>query len=183
MNNYSREPSTIAAGAVRAAQAQVGQEEQPRGSNKGPMVNEYLHAVGLGPGYAWCQAFVYWCYETAAKELHEEQPMIRTAGVYDCWSRTGKAKNATAVRIEKTEMISNETVPIPGDQLILLYGRGKGHTAIIESATPTGNINDPWLLQTIEGNSNANGSREGYAVVRRTRRMSEAAVRGIIRYS
>ena len=46
--------------ALQIAQGQLGQSEQPMGSNRGPMVNEYLKAVGLNPGYAWCQAFVYW---------------------------------------------------------------------------------------------------------------------------
>ena len=52
----------LAAAALRYAQSQVGQREQPKGSNRGPMVDKYLASVGLQPGYAWCQAFVYWCY-------------------------------------------------------------------------------------------------------------------------
>src|ERR1035437_5939071 len=43
---------------------EIGVCEDPPGSNKGPRVNEYLHSVGLGPGYSWCAGFVYWVFRS-----------------------------------------------------------------------------------------------------------------------
>ena len=55
--------------------------EEPRNSNRGPDVETYLRSVGLGPGYAWCAAFVYWCAQQAAKTLGCANPLVQTAGV------------------------------------------------------------------------------------------------------
>ena len=32
------------------------------GNNKGEKVEEYLRSTNLGPGFAWCAAFVHWVY-------------------------------------------------------------------------------------------------------------------------
>src|SRR5438552_610371 len=97
MNNNINTPLTFSGTALQIAIGQIGQSEQPLGSNSGPMINEYLRAAGLNPGYAWCQAFMYWCYQKAAVELGITNPTIRTAGVKDCWSRTpAKLKILTA---------------------------------------------------------------------------------------
>lgn len=174
--------SALAAAALVTAQSQIGQEESPRGSNKGPMVDEYLKTVGLRPGYAWCQAFVYWCYGMAAKRNAVANPMVKTAGVYDCWNRTGSNQQKTAIRITKETLLKEQMPILPGDQFVLLLGKGAGHTGIVEKAVWTGKPDNPVVLHTIEGNSNAAGGREGYAVVRRTRSLNEVALKGIIRY-
>ena len=44
--------------------SQVGVREIG-GSNRGPYVEMYLVSVDLGPGFAWCAAFVSWCYQNA----------------------------------------------------------------------------------------------------------------------
>jgi hypothetical protein len=36
-----------------------------RGANRGPEVEMFLRGVGLGPGHAWCAAFVSYCLEVA----------------------------------------------------------------------------------------------------------------------
>jgi len=161
--------------ALELAIEQVGQCEQPKGSNSGPMVDEYLRAAGLGPGYAWCQAFVYWCYTKACAELQIPNPMVKTAGVRDCWNRSTDCK-----RVGKTDAVENPACIKPGDQFILFMAGGSGHTGIVEQAVQ--DENDNWVLHTIEGNSNNNGSREGYAVVRHKRMLTDKALQGFIRY-
>ena len=37
------------------------------GHNDGKQVEEYLAYTGLGKGYAWCAAFVSWCYGQAGR--------------------------------------------------------------------------------------------------------------------
>lgn len=163
--------ASISSLALSIAQTQPGQRESPQGSNSGPMVDKYLLSVGLKPGYAWCQAFVYWCYASAAARLATRCPVIRTAGVYDCWNKT-----AAAQKIMKADAIKNPSLLSPGMQFILLYSGGTGHTGILEQI-------DGQILYTIEGNSNHNGSREGIEVVRHQRRLTDKALQGFIKYS
>lgn len=39
--------------------------KEATGNNDGQRVEEYLSYTGLGKGYAWCAAFVSWCYGQA----------------------------------------------------------------------------------------------------------------------
>ena len=47
---------------------------EENGPNRGKYVETYLKAVGLGPGYAWCGAFVRFRLEKAAAALGLEIP-------------------------------------------------------------------------------------------------------------
>ena len=60
---------------LQVALSQEGISEQPKNSNSGPVVNQYLKAVGLGKGYPWCMAFVYWCVGKAATILEVKNPL------------------------------------------------------------------------------------------------------------
>lgn len=119
------------------------------GNNDGPAVEKYLASVGLGKGYSWCMAFVYWCVKQAAAELNLKNPLKQTGGVLDEWN-SGRGIHLT--------------VPEPGCIFIMDFGGGEGHTGIV-----TGVFLDTGLIHTIEGNTNDDGSREGIGVFRRTR--------------
>jgi hypothetical protein len=168
VNNFSK----ISANALVFAESEIGQMEVPKGSNKGPMVDKYLASVGLNPGFAWCQAFVHWCYEQAAAGCGDN-PVVKTAGVLDCWNRTATTKKVFALEAKaKPELLE------AGMQFIMTFGHGTGHTGIIESVDVAKRT-----IHTIEGNSNNDGSREGYAVVRHERRIDDVHFCGFIRYS
>lgn len=49
---------------VQIAAQEIGVREAT-GNNDGKRVEEYLTYTGLGKGYAWCAAFVSWCYGKA----------------------------------------------------------------------------------------------------------------------
>ncbi|MGJ1242420.1 CHAP domain-containing protein [Sphingobacterium multivorum] len=49
---------------VDTALQEIGVQEAT-GNNDGVQVEAYLRYVGLGKGYAWCAAFVSWCYGRA----------------------------------------------------------------------------------------------------------------------
>ena len=136
--------------ALRIALGEIGVEEHPKGSNSGPRVNEYLKSIGLDGGYPWCMAFVYFCFNEAAKELEIKNPLVKTGGVM---AHYRKASNRSKD-------------PEAGDIFIMDYGKGMGHTGIVE-----------WVgheeIHTIEGNTNDEGSREGYEVCRRVRPKSK----------
>ncbi len=153
---------TLAQSSLEVATRQLGVREIPKGSNAGPEVEIYLKSVGLNKGYAWCMAFVYWCVSTAstastgsatvATSTTTRNPLKKTAGVLDQWN------SKPELRI---------SIPVPGSIFIMDFGKGQGHTGFVEKVLSNGKI------QTIEGNTNADGSREGYAVCRRIRSISQ----------
>jgi len=170
VNNSGDNPQSLTMAALLLAQQQIGQQEMPKGSNSGPMVDKYLLSVGLKPGYAWCQAFVYWCFANASARLSLRCPVIRTAGVQDCWNKTSVMQ-----KIARADALKNPSLIRPGYQFILLFGGGTGHTGIVERMD--GNV-----VYTIEGNSNSTGNREGYEVVRQLRHLTDKALQGFIKY-
>ena len=146
--------NTLAQKTLSIAISNEGVSENPKGSNSGPEVDIYLKSVGLKKGNPWCMAFVYWCVNTACKELDMPNPLIRTGGVLRQWNETILRKypaRATAVK--------------PGDIFIMEFGHGTGHTGIVEKVAGG-------MIYTIEGNTNDDGSREGYEVARRQRLVS-----------
>lgn len=135
------------------ASSQVGEQEEPIGSNWGPVVQAYLASVGITFPAPWCMAFVYWCFNEAAKMMSVANPVYKTGGVM---MQLAKSKSKIVKK------------PQPGDVFIMEFGHGLGHTGIVESIN--GNV-----VNTIEGNTNDDGSREGYEVARRTRKISSIA--------
>src|SRR5918992_4349567 len=125
---------------LAAAQAELGQAEQPPGSNDSPRIAEYRTATagsGLGP---WCAYFVSWAAQQARAPVGEQgQGFGAVSALYAWGERTGRALPAGAR-------------PQPGD-IIVWGGR---HIGIVENVLPDGSI------QTIEGNSSDQVSRRTY---------------------
>ena len=149
-------PTALSAGALNVARDQLGVLEQPPGSNSGPLVNQYLASVNTPPGNPWCAAFVYWCFDQAATALNVPNPAIRTAGALDIWNEAGKHG---AHRIACAEAADVPGLVQPGMVFVISTGGGHGHVGLVESI-------DGVVLTTIEGNTNAGGSREGIGVFR-----------------
>jgi hypothetical protein len=148
--------------------SQIGIQEDTAHTNHGEAV-KYQIAAGLPKygGFPWCQSFVYWCGMTAYGATN---PIPKTGGVLDCWHRVDPA-----LRVVKANATPKNIVP--GSQFILSEGNGNGHTGIVESVDADGR------LHTIEGNSNNDGSRDGYEVCRQTKRhISDANLLGFIVY-
>lgn len=122
---------------------EVGVREKT-GRNDGKDVAKYLKSVNLGEGYAWCAAFVKWCFD---------QVGVKTT--ITAWSPT--AHNRNNVVYEKGDW---KTAFEPGDVFTLYYSNKKriGHTGFVNSM-----LNDN-MLETCEGNTNDAGSREGDGV-------------------
>lgn len=148
--------------------------EDPPGSNKGYSVEQYLKSVGLGPGFSWCAAFVFWCFAKAATELGAKNPVVCTGGVIDHWRRA-----KPAVKITALQALQNPSLVKPGCIGILLLDKhtGAGHTFLVEGIKGK-------ALTTIEGNSNNGGSREGIGVFRLSRRkLTDTSLVGFLDYS
>lgn len=147
----------LAQEALRIAATQVGVRESPVGSNRGPEVDDFLRTAGVDPGLYWCMAFVYWCFNHAATSLGVPNTFPRTAGCLDAWQKSA------SFRIPKQAAVANPSLVVPGSVFILDFGGGNGHTGFVESAIGG-------TLQTIEGNSNSDGSNNGIGVFRLNRR-------------
>lgn len=140
---------------VSLAISQIGVEESPRGSNRGPEVDEYLRSVWLDPeldSYPWCAAFVSWVIQNAAQDLSVALQFRWSASAMGLVSRNPQLVLAS---------------PVAGCVGVINHGHGKGHAFLIIAT------NDLGFVQTIEGNSNNDGSREGYAVVTNNRHISD----------
>jgi lysozyme family protein len=167
-------PTTdLAADAVSVAQSQIGVLEQPLGSNRGPEVEQYQAAVGIGKGEPWCAAFAYWCFQQAAISLKRVNPVIKTGSVVEHWDLA--RKNGIPVVMTPSARQNPELLK-PGMLFIMATGGGTGHTGIVEKIVGG-------RIVTIEGNTNDNGSREGIGVFRRTTRNIASINRGFIDYS
>lgn len=147
-------------GAVICASSQIGQKESA--PNSGEMIDQYLHAVDLEPGASWCAAFVYWCFQMAANALDMLNPCPKTGGVHKLW--------------ELAPDNAKVSQPIRGAIIIMDHGHGHGHTGIVEA------VNGGGLIETIEGNTNRGGSRNGDCVARHIWRPSDGARGELVGY-
>jgi peptidoglycan hydrolase-like protein with peptidoglycan-binding domain len=151
--------STLNHEALNFAISQIGIMEDPMYSNAGTDVERYLDSVNLGPGYAWCMAFVYYCYQQGAFLSSQSNPLVKTGGCLDQWNRT------TLPKLSKARATSNPLEIKPGSVFIMDFGGGLGHTGIVES------VGDGFIT-TIEGNTNTERSRNGVGVFRNTRKIN-----------
>lgn len=128
--------------------AEIGVRELT-GKNDGQRVEEYLKSVRLGKGYAWCAAFVKWCFDRCG---------IKTS--ITAWSPTAhNSKNIVYFhgRFEKE--------PIPGD-VMCLWSQTKGriaHTGFFDKRLNSS------IFESVEGNTNGAGSFDGNGVYRKKR--------------
>lgn len=160
--------SQITDAALKVAQSQVGQMENPLGSNWGHPVEDYLASVDIFEPASYCMAGIYWCFNKACQELGiTPNPLTKTGSVMHAWQ--------VAYPQHKFPIGHAGTVPQVGDIVIMDLGNGHGHTFIIET------INSDGSLGSIEFNTDITGSPNGIGVFRRTRHFS-APIVGLLRY-
>jgi hypothetical protein len=174
-----RKPAGKAKGLIaevlKTATAEIGVVEDPPASNRGKRVEEYLRSAGVPPGNAWCVAFVFFCFSTAAKTRRVKNPMAeadcRTGGVLDLWNRAQRARNV--IVLPRTDALNDPERVKPGMIFIIDTGGGHGHAGLVTGVT--GN-----RLDTIEGNTNDTGSRDGIGVFRHNGRTVGSINRGFL---
>ena len=118
---------------VAVAESQLGQTEQPPGSNESPAIAQYRSATaGAIQGAPWCAYFASWVARQAGEPIGEGGQ--GAGAVSDVWSWAQSAGRA----------IPNGpgVVPAPGDLIVF----GDEHVGIVRDVLPNGQI------QTIEGN-------------------------------
>jgi lysozyme family protein/peptidoglycan hydrolase-like protein with peptidoglycan-binding domain len=157
-------PTSLTEAVLDIAADEVGVREQPPGSNRGPRVDEFIRSVGLNPAqdsFPWCMCFVFWCFVQAAQRTGAPNLVPKTGGVHLAWQRSQGRSGVTVVSAAQARR--DPALVKPGMAFFIDTGGGRGHTGIVSA-----NVNS--FLETIEGNTNDNGSREGIGVFRRTRR-------------
>jgi len=118
---------------VAIAESQLGQSEQPPGSNESPAIAQYRSATaGAVPGEPWCAYFASWVARQAGEPIGEQGQGAGAVSEVWSWAQsTGRAvANGPGV------------VPKPGDLIVF----GAEHVGIVRDVLPNGQI------QTIEGN-------------------------------
>jgi CHAP domain len=118
---------------VAVAESQLGQTEQPPGSNESPAIAQYRTAtVGAAAGEPWCAYFASWVARQAGEPIGEGGQGLGSVSQVWSWAQsTGRAVvNGPGV------------TPKPGDLIVF----GGEHVGIVRGVLPNGQI------QTIEGN-------------------------------
>lgn len=156
--------SILAQKALELAIARIGAQENPIGSNWGYPVQEWLGRVHIHQPAPWCMAFAWSMVDDACLELGLLNPLPCTGGVMDmnrlCINRKGLLV----------------TFPEPGDIFLMDLGKGLGHCGFVHTV-----YDDHVKLKTIDGNTNANGGREGFEVEYKDRHQGKPII-AYIRY-
>jgi hypothetical protein len=144
---------------VSAARGEVGVRETS--ANQGPGIAKYWAATNYKSGYndrqPWCAAFVCWCVQQSGIFTEVDRPKSAAAfkgGGYEAWART---------KAPKVVLSMHPTQIHAGDLVIFSFS----HIGI---ATTSSDLNGSF--RTIEGNTNAQGSREGNGVWEKSRPLS-----------
>lgn len=153
-------PTPLGRKIAEVAQRYLGVEEQPRGSNRGPHIDAFLRFVGLQPGNPWCTAFVSYCVHKAAEEMGVATDFPKTG-----WTPSLLSYAKRTNRLFTQQELAAGVKPQPGWVVLFYYPKLNrvAHSGVVLKTLPLG------AVLTIEGNTNSDGSREGYKVMRRVR--------------
>jgi len=150
---------------ARIAIAEIGVMESPRNSNRGKRVDEYKASTWLDPKQAWpwCAAFVCWVVARTGIKDTATFKRPRTAGAWDFinWS-LAQDKTTSTLRNPKAKDIA------PGDIVVFKFS----HIGIAISPST-----DAGMFETVEGNTDDAGSREGGGVYLKNRNISQIKAR------
>lgn len=151
---------TLVDNVLAAAKKYIGETEKT--GNSGfidPAFQKKMESVGWNNGQSWCAYFA----ELAWKEGFAGHPLLPSLDKLFSPSATATFANFSGSKLFKTG-----TTPALGALVVWRHGNGwQGHVGIVSS------IVDKTTFKAIEGNTNAAGSREGVAVLEKTRKLGE----------
>lgn len=141
------------------AQTQLYVREDPNADNRGKDVEAYLASVDMPPGEAWSAAFVYWCFEQAAKKLDLENPVPKTGLGLKLWR---DAHDAGAKHVDAAQATDDPRLIMPGHVFVMGFSEEMAHVGLVERV-------EGGCIATIEGNIRAD-AYGGDGVYRRAQR-------------
>lgn len=126
------------------------------GANSGPWVRMYMRG-NEGKPWAWCAGFTTFCMEQTAEKLAVPMPI---KGSFSCDSLAAQAKSAGLFLAERDANVDS----LPAGSLFLVRRTSTDwtHVGLVTLA-------EAGSFQTLEGNTNDDGDREGYEVCARRR--------------
>ena len=128
---------------LNAARNEVGQAEQPPGSNDSPRIAQYRQATAGSMVAPWCAYFVSWAAREAGAPIGATGQGEGSVDALYSWAQSaGKAIPA-----------GPGVTPQPGDLIVW-----DEHIGIVESVNPDG------TMTTIEGNSSDQVARRTHGV-------------------
>jgi len=136
---------------------EIGVREETN-KNDGKRIGEYLKYTGLPEGYAWCAAYISWCFKEAG---YKEPKTAWSPSLFPnkriIWKRNGGA----VVRNGKSK------APEQGDVFGIYFTNLKriAHAGFVDE------WGDTYVI-TVEGNTNEGNSRDGDGVYRKRRPVS-----------
>jgi len=143
---------------LRVARATVGASESPPNTNAGPYVERVLRGTGHGKGAPWCAA---WVTDVGVHALGDQWPVRKTASVQQM---------ADWARDQRCRYVATKTPAVVGDLFALWFPSLKrfAHVGIVTEVSTDGKT-----VKTIEGNTNADGGREGWMVAAKVRTLTD----------
>jgi hypothetical protein len=131
-----------------------GTAEIPPHLNRGPEIDDWNTRVGNPLRSPWCAAFA-WCMGNDV--FKGRWPVVRSGGCQDIYRWAQRLRLLTVT-------------PAPGDLGLLYHAelRRYAHVFYVK-AGPHASTAGGATIETIEGNTNTDGSREGWGVFVRTR--------------
>lgn len=128
------------------ARAQLGEKENPMGSNRVKYNNEYYEMEVKGPEYPWCCVFQWW--------------LFRHAGGEELFFGGGKTASCTALWRDyqkRGRAVEKEDIR-PGDLVFFVFDGGRSggmnHVGICEKV-------EPGYVTTIDGNTGSDDANGG----------------------
>jgi hypothetical protein len=157
-------PKGPSLGHLVVAYAQQHLAQHPRevgGQNRGPWVRLYMDGHE-GKDWAWCAGFATYCLQQAATALKMMPRPLPLARTYSCDELAAAARRQK--RLLSGPLTQEQRNRITPGSLFLVRREANdwNHTGIVVATTKDG-------VHTIEGNTNDEGSREGYEVCARER--------------
>lgn len=144
---------------VELAKEEIGVEEV-NGTNCGPRVNEYKSSTTLNSrsSWPWCAAFICWLFKEGMRNSKHSfsRPTTASAWGFEDWAR---GEN-DSIKLQKPP---NNDIQ-PGDIVVFTFS----HIGLAISG-----IDSAGYIQTIEGNTDGAGSREGGSVLQKKRHISQ----------
>ncbi len=154
-------PETLGKTVVAVAEQHLAQHpREVGGENRGPWVRLYMDGRD-GKDWPWCAGFVCLILRQACAALDRLLPFPRTVS---CDVLAGQAKERGLFIAERTLINGPAHAALPPGTVFLnrRTARDWTHTGLVTRAAAE-------TFQTIEGNTNDEGSREGFEVCARTR--------------
>lgn len=149
---------------VRVAEHHLFYQPSEFRQNRGPWVRAYMNGHD-GPEFPWCCGFVHTLLDMAYSLFRTDySKLIKPTWSCDNFMEDAKEKGYF---INQLDLASGKAKPIAGDVFLVLNPNNNldaRHTGIVTEV-----CEEPGLFQTVEGNTNNEGHREGTEVCWRYR--------------